>query len=113
MLLVTLSKRPMTATSSLPMSADCQELAALKAALSEFAGGLGVDLNDRRSLRALISGDWSELSLARSECEKLRTMLVLLYRLEDSSSEDIGIQGLQHLWRQHGEIIAAHAGMQS
>jgi hypothetical protein len=32
-------------------------------------------------------------------------MLTLLFRLESSSSEDIGIAGLHTLWRQHSEIL--------
>jgi hypothetical protein len=33
-------------------------------------------------------------------------MMILLYRLEASSSEDLGVEGLRRLWRQHGEILA-------
>lgn len=33
-------------------------------------------------------------------------MLVLLYRLEGSSSEDLGFDGMRKLWRQHSETLA-------
>jgi len=32
-------------------------------------------------------------------------MLILLFRLETSSSEDLGVDGLRRLWRQHSEIL--------
>ena len=41
-------------------------------------------------------------------CQELRAMMILLYRLEASSSEDLGVEGLRRLWHQHGEIMARY-----
>lgn len=85
------------------------ELAALRQAIKHLAVRCGIDIADRASIRALLAGDLAALPDADSpNYIELRTMLSLLYRLEDSTSEDIGIDGLQRLWRQHGEIIDAH-----
>lgn len=89
---------------------DRQELAALRQAINHLAVRSGLDLTDRSTLRALVAGNLTTLPDADSpNYVELRTMLILLYRLEDSTSEDIGIDGLQRLWRQHGEIVDAHA----
>lgn len=42
--------------------------------------------------------------------QQLSTMLTLLFRLEASSSEDLGNTGLRRLWRQHRELLARFRG---
>ncbi|MDE1546597.1 hypothetical protein PTW32_14345 [Dechloromonas agitata] len=88
-----------------------QELAALHQAIERLAARSCLDINAPSTIRHLMSGNFAALPEASPTlCGELRQMQTLLYRLEDSNSEDIGIAGLQRLRRQHGEIIAAHAG---
>lgn len=88
---------------------DSEELRSLRRLIAERAAECGVDLDEPAAIRRLLCQTIDPERAAQQPIGELRAMLVLLYRLEDSSSEDIGIDGLQHLWRQHGEIIAAHA----
>lgn len=44
----------------------------------------------------------------RQAMDDLRAALILLYRLQDSCSEDIGINGLQRLWHTHQEFVARY-----
>ena len=91
------------------------ELRALQQAIGELAGRLGVDLADRRRLRALLDGD--EIGIARNAAEAndateadtlaaLRELLVLSLRLEACSSEDLGVSGVRRLWQRCGELRA-------
>lgn len=90
----------------IPFSArDREDLHALRRAIAQLAGRCSLNLDDRRALRLVLDGHLAggaELALL----DELRTMLVLLHRLESSSSEDLGYSGLQRLWRQHDEILA-------
>ncbi|PKO40724.1 MAG: hypothetical protein CVU31_16070 [Betaproteobacteria bacterium HGW-Betaproteobacteria-4] len=91
-----------------------EDMQALRRLISELAPQCGVDLGKRAAVRHFLDHD---SATSRSEsidpqlCQELRAMLILLYRLEASSSEDLGVDGLARLWRQHGEILARfHAG---
>ncbi len=82
---------------------------ALRRLIAHLAPQCGLDLANRASVRHFL--DHAAPS-SRSEaidpqlCQELHAMLILLYRLEGSSSEDLGVEGLRRLWRQHGEILA-------
>jgi hypothetical protein len=97
-------KRPVSATNYPP-----EDMQALRQLIAQLAPQCGVDLGNRSSVRHFLDSD---LAAGRSEsidpqiCQELRAMMILLYRLEASSSEDIGVEGLRRLWRQHGEILA-------
>jgi hypothetical protein len=86
---------------------------ALRRLIAQLAPQCGVDLGNRASLRRFLDTD---SAASRSEsidpqiCQELRAMLILLYRLEASSSEDLGVEGLRRLWRQHGEILSRFQG---
>ncbi|PKO36537.1 MAG: hypothetical protein CVU33_17795 [Betaproteobacteria bacterium HGW-Betaproteobacteria-6] len=86
-----------------------EDMQALRRLIAELAPQCGVDLDKRAAVRQFLDHD---SATSRSEsidpqlCQELRAMLILLYRLEASSSEDLGVDGLARLWRQHGEILA-------
>ena len=78
------------------------DLLALRQLIAEQALQCDLDLSDKRAVRALLDADPLNCSSSRRE---LRLMLILLFRLEASSSEDIGVEGLRRLWLQHNEIL--------
>jgi hypothetical protein len=86
-----------------------EDMLALHRLIAQLAPQCGVDLGNRASIRHFLDAD---SATSRSEsidpqiCQELRAMMILLYRLEASSSEDLGVEGLRRLWRQHGEILA-------
>ncbi len=86
-----------------------EEMQPLRRLIVQLASQSGLDLSDRRAVRRFLD---DEVMTGRGEsvapeiCRELRAMLILLYRLEASSSEDLGVDGLIRLWHQHGEIIA-------
>jgi hypothetical protein len=87
----------------------CEDLLALRRVIAHLADRCRLDLGDRAAVSRFIDGDFSHnQSPARklAACQELRAMLILLLRLEASSSEDLGIDGLRRLWRQHSEILA-------
>lgn len=88
---------PLAASRPLPG----EELLALRRLIAEQASHCQLDLNNRIAIRHFLDSD--QPSPAGQE---LRAMLVLLLRLETSSSEDLGIDGLRRLWHQHSEIIS-------
>ena len=96
--------RPVAETSQHP-----EDMQALRRLITQLAPQCGVDLSNRASIRHFLDADSAN---SRSEsidpqiCQELRAMMILLYRLEASSSEDLGVEGLRSLWRQHGEILA-------
>jgi hypothetical protein len=86
-----------------------EDMQALHRLIVQLAPQCGVDLQNRQSIRRFLD---DESAACRSEsidpqlCQELRAMMILRYRLEASSSEDLGVEGLRRLWRQHGEILA-------
>jgi hypothetical protein len=78
------------------------DLLALRQLIAQQAQLCDLELSDRRAVRALLDADPLACSTSSRE---LRLMLILLFRLEASSSEDIGIEGLRRLWHQHNEIL--------
>ena len=99
--------------SILDLSDTPKDLLALRRAIDQLADRCGLELADGPALRRLLDGDFSACrASARNlkECQELSAMLTLLFRLEASSSEDLGITGLRRLWRQHGRILARFRG---
>lgn|SRR5574343_1169861 len=86
-----------------------EDIQALRRLIGLLAPQCGLDLANRGAVRQFLdhdaAGNRSE-AIDPQLCHELRAMLILLYRLEGSSSEDLGVEGLRHLWRQHGEILA-------
>jgi hypothetical protein len=88
-----------------------EDLQALRRLIVRLAPQCGVDLQNRQSIRRFLDYD---RAASRSEsidpqlCQELHAMMILCYRLEASSSEDLGVEGLRRLWRQHGEILARY-----
>jgi hypothetical protein len=86
-----------------------EDIQALRRLIAQLAPQCGVNLDNRASIRHFLDGESAPIrseSIDPQICHELRAMLILLYRLEASSSEDLGVEGLRRLWRQHGEILA-------
>ncbi|MBL0168282.1 MAG: hypothetical protein IPP85_14610 [Propionivibrio sp.] len=91
--------------------------------IAHLADRCDLDLADPYAVRNFLDGDSShDQANAREhqDSDELRAMLTLLFRLEASSSEDLGIAGLHRLWLQHSEILARfqvrkplHAGLEN
>ena len=87
----------------------CDDLQALRRAIAQLADRCGINLLDGAALRRLLDDDFSDCRGGRRDlqyAQDLSAMLTLLFRLEASSSEDLGISGLRRLWRAHGTILA-------
>lgn len=87
----------------------CEDILALRRAIAHLAERCDLDLADPVAVRHLLDDDSSRgQGCAREfqDADELRAMLTLLFRLEASSSEDLGIAGLHRLWTQHSEILA-------
>jgi hypothetical protein len=92
-----------------PKQPGAGDLPALRRVVSRLAERSGVDLTHPPTLRALIDGELScDSTGTRQAIADLRSALILLYRLQDSSSEDLGVQGLQRLWHAHQEFVARY-----
>lgn len=88
-------------------SSAAPELLDLRQVIGQLAPRCGLDLADRAAVRGVLNGEFARCPAgAGGCCQELRALLILLYRLEASSSEDLGIDGLGRLWHQHGEILA-------
>lgn len=89
--------------------AGAGDLPALRRIVLRLAEHCGVDLTHPPSRRALIDGELScDSTSKRQAIADLRSALILLYRLQDSSSEDLGVHGLQRLWHAHQEFVARY-----
>lgn len=84
------------------------DLLALRTQIGRLAVLCDVDISRDGNLTRLLEGDYSECHQHPREAELLRALLVLLYRLETSVSEDLGIEGLVRLWGQHNNLLALH-----
>lgn len=84
-------------------------LLALRSLITQLARQCDLDLTDKSAVRHFLD---SEVTLSRGSLPdaqlglELRAMLILLFRLEASSSEDLGFEGMRRLWLQHSEILA-------
>ena len=94
---------------------DCEDIQALRRVIAHLAGRCAIDLSDRAVLRRVLDGDFCAAAAMpddRRQVQELSAMLTLLFRLEACSSEDLGIDGLLGLWREHGRILARCRGEQ-
>ena len=85
-----------------------EELLPLRRMIVRLADRCGLDLADSSSVRRFLDGNLSLCQAPdwdRQSCHDLHSMITLLFRLEASSSEDLGIPGLRELWHQHNEIL--------
>ena len=88
-------------------SAD-KNLLPLRRMILRLADRCGLDLTDAASVRRFLDGDFAHCKAPEwdaNACSDLHSMITLLFRLEASSSEDLGINGLCSLWHQHNEIM--------
>ena len=92
-----------------------EDILALRHLIEHIASIHSLDLTDKAVVTRILDGDMSHcrLNTGSSGCssndalsEELPTMLRLLFRLEASSSEDLGNSGLRKLWSQYREILA-------
>ena len=91
-----------------------EDIAALRRLIERIAELYSLDLTDKAVIGLVLDGNLPHClvnSGSPSLREELPAMLRLLFRLEASSSEDLGISGLHRLWCQHREVLARfHAG---
>jgi hypothetical protein len=90
-------------------SADDKEFQSLLRLIAHRADHCNLDLNDSSAIKRFMDYDFSHckaLTRESQDCLELHSMLTLLFRLQASTSEDIGITGLRRLWQQLGEILA-------
>ena len=95
--------------SMLGVTHAAEDILALRRVIAHLADRCELDLADPYAVRHFLDGDSSQGQASKHEhqdCDELRAMLTLLFRLEASSSEDLGIAGLHRLWMQHSEILA-------
>lgn len=88
-----------------------EDMQALRRLIAQLAPQCGVDLGNRSAVRHFLDADSASIrseSIDPRICQELRAMMILLFRLEASSSEDLGVEGLRRLWHQHGEIMARY-----
>ena len=86
-----------------------EELLPLRRMIVRLADRCGLDLADSSAIRRFLDGDFSQCEAPdwdSNSCRDLHSMITLLFRLEASSSEDLGINGLHRLWSRHSEILA-------
>ena len=86
-----------------------EDLLPLRSMIVRLAMRCRLDLADSSAIRRFLDSDYSQCEAPdwdTNSCRDLHSMITLLFRLEASSSEDIGIDGLCSLWRQHNEILA-------
>lgn len=84
------------------------DLLALRTHIGRLAIACDLDISHSDTVKRLLAGEFSQDLGHRREVEVLRALLVLLYRLETSVSEDLGIDGLVHLWQQHNKVLVLH-----
>ena len=95
-------------TSFVETSNANDELLPLRQMIVHLADCCALDLADRSAIRHFLDEDFSDCQANhqdRHSRQELQSMIILLFRLEASSSEDIGISGLHELWHQHSEIV--------
>lgn len=85
-----------------------EDLQALRRLIAHLAAQCGLDLSDKSAVRRFLDGAQPAPGGAAETGEELRTMLILLFRLETCSSEDLGFEGLRRLWREHSATLARY-----
>jgi len=94
-------------SSAFALAHSAEDLIIMRKAISRLADRLGLDLSNPDHTRRCLDGDFSTVAAAGKsrECQELRDMLIVLLRLESSSSEDLGIDGLRRLWQKQRELM--------
>ena len=90
--------------------ADNEDLHLLRRMIVQLAERCGLDLEDSSAIRRFLDGDFSPIKghdCDTRSCDDLKAMITLLFRLEASTSEDLGISGLRRLWHRHSEILTS------
>lgn len=85
------------------------DLLALRTHIDRLAIACNLDIHHGGTVTRLLAGEYSHDRHHGHEVEVLRALLVLLYRLEASVSEDLGIDGLVRLWQQHNKVLVQHS----
>ena len=86
-----------------------EDIQALRRIIAQLADHCGINLTDSATLGRLLDGDFSDGPTplgGHQDRRDLSAMLTLLFRLEASSSEDLGITGLRRLWHEHAKMLA-------
>ena len=86
-----------------------EDLVPLRRMIVRLAERCSLDLADKPAVRRFLDGDFSQCEAPEwdiNSCRDLHSMITLLFRLEASSSEDLGINGLHCLWLQHSKLLA-------
>jgi hypothetical protein len=88
------------------------DLLALHRIIHHQAPHCGLDTADAASVRRFIDGTYPPRAALNPDflrtCREMRAMLILLLRLEASTSEDLGFEAVCRLWRHHDEILARY-----
>lgn len=96
--------------------ANSEELQALRHLIEDLARQYRIDLSDRTVLGGIMDGDPAAVrasGISSQQLEELSAMLRLLFRLEHSSSEDMGFPGLCRLWEVLHGILRRFRGENS
>lgn len=81
------------------------DLFVLRTRIGRLAMACNLDISHGETVTRLLSGELGHGHRHGREAELLRALLILLYRLEASVSEDLGIDGLVRLWQQHNDLL--------
>lgn len=88
------------------------DLLALRRIIHHHAPQCGLDTGNAAAVRQFIDGTYPPRAALNPDylraCREMRAMLILLQRLEASTSEDIGFEALSRLWQDHNEILARY-----
>ncbi|UCV09775.1 hypothetical protein [Dechloromonas denitrificans] len=84
-----------------------EDLQALRRLIARLALPCGLDLSDKSAVRRFLDGAQAPGDAGETG-QELRAMLILLFRLETCSSEDLGFAGLRRLWLEHSETLARY-----
>lgn len=88
------------------------DLLALRRIIHHHAPLCGLDTADAASVRQFMNGTFPSPAALNPDslqaCREMRAMLILLLRLEASTSEDLGFDAICRLWQHHNEILARY-----
>lgn len=90
-----------------------EDLQALRRLIDDLARQHRIDLTDPAVIARIMEGDATiggAPAIDPQRFEDLSSMLRLLFRLEGSSSEDLGFSGLCRLWERHREVLRRFGG---
>jgi hypothetical protein len=88
---------------------DDDDLGPLRRMIARLANRCELDLHDSAALKRFLEGDFSRCKTSDWDlrcCQDLHSLIILLFRLEASTSEDLGISGLYGLWNRQSQLLA-------